>query len=146
VPVRYYRRPPPYFRGWHADAPPRWGEHWGRDWEARRAGWDRWDRRSAPRPAPLPVYQRAYRGDQYPRAPEQQHEIHAQRYPYQPREDVTRQHYAPPAPAGHPGHGEPQRQGPPQGAPPPHDNGRHGDVEPHDRGHGHGGEGREHVR
>ena len=29
VPVRYYRRPPAYFRGWRADAPPRWGEHWG---------------------------------------------------------------------------------------------------------------------
>ncbi len=29
VPVRYYRRPPTYFRGWRSDAPPRWGEHWG---------------------------------------------------------------------------------------------------------------------
>jgi len=29
VPVRYYRQPPPYFRGWRADAPPRWGDHWG---------------------------------------------------------------------------------------------------------------------
>jgi len=27
VPVRYYRRPPVYFRGWISDAPPRWGEH-----------------------------------------------------------------------------------------------------------------------
>jgi hypothetical protein len=32
VPVRYYRQPPQYFRGWRADAPPRWGQHWGRDW------------------------------------------------------------------------------------------------------------------
>ena len=39
VPVRYYRQPPPYFRGWRADAPPRWGEHWGRGWERRRVGW-----------------------------------------------------------------------------------------------------------
>ncbi len=29
VPVRYYRRPPIFFRGWQADAPPRWGDHWG---------------------------------------------------------------------------------------------------------------------
>ncbi len=29
VPVRYYTRPPSYFRGWRADAPPRWDEHWG---------------------------------------------------------------------------------------------------------------------
>ena len=40
VPVRYYRQPPQYFRGWRADAPPRWGDHWGRDWQERRRGWD----------------------------------------------------------------------------------------------------------
>jgi hypothetical protein len=92
VPVRYYRQPPPYFRGWRADAPPRWGEHWGRDWEQRRGGWDRWDRRSVPRAAPLPVYQRQYSGDRYPRAGEQQHSIRSEHYRYQPREAVTRQH------------------------------------------------------
>ena len=54
VPVRYYREPPVYFRGWQGDAPPRWGEHWGHEWEGRRGGWDRWDRNSAPPPAPLP--------------------------------------------------------------------------------------------
>ncbi|HEX9050332.1 MAG TPA: hypothetical protein VF841_07370 [Anaeromyxobacter sp.] len=96
VPVRYYRAPPPYFRGWRAEAPPRWGERWGRDWEARRAGWDRWDRRAAPRPAPLPVYQRRYAGDRYPGAPEQQQAIRATRYGYHPREEVTRQHFGEP--------------------------------------------------
>ncbi len=40
VPVRYYRAPPSYFRGWKRDAPPRWGEHWGREWQTRHAGWD----------------------------------------------------------------------------------------------------------
>jgi len=35
VPIRYYRRPPAYFRGWNAGRPPRWGEHWGRDWQNR---------------------------------------------------------------------------------------------------------------
>ena len=93
VPVRYYRRPPPYFRGWHADAPPRWGDHWGRDWEQRRGGWDQWDRRTAPRPAPLPSYQRKYSGERYPREPEQQHTIRSDKYRYQPREPVTQQHY-----------------------------------------------------
>ncbi|HET9404751.1 MAG TPA: hypothetical protein VFO57_09225 [Burkholderiales bacterium] len=92
IPVRYYRQPPPYFRGWRADAPPRWGDHWGRDWERRRAGWDRWDRRSVPAPAPLPVYQRQYSGDRYPRA-EQQRELHGQHYRYQPRSAAVRQHY-----------------------------------------------------
>src|SRR5574341_1154718 len=79
VPVRYYRAPPPYFRGWRADAPPRWGHHWGRGWERRHPGWDRWDRRSAPRPAPLPGYQREYAGDRYPHA-EQQHGIRSEYY------------------------------------------------------------------
>ena len=39
VPVRYYRLPPPYFRGWRVDAPPRWGDHWGREWEVHPAHW-----------------------------------------------------------------------------------------------------------
>ncbi len=112
VPVRYYRAPPPYFRGWRADAPPRWGEHWGRDWEARRAGWDRWDRRAVPRPAPLPAYQRRYSGERYPQAAEQQREIRATRYGYRPREDVTRQHYgeAPGQRGGPHGHGRDDRR------------------------------------
>jgi hypothetical protein len=107
VPVRYYRQPPAYFRGWRADAPPRWGEHWGRDWERHRGGWDRWDRRSAPRPAPLPVYQRSYSGDRYPRAPEHQYSIRSEQYRSRPREDVTRAHFEQ---NGHPGHsrGEPR--------------------------------------
>ena len=71
IPVRYYRRPPQYFRGWQADRPPRWDEHWGRGWSQRRSGWDHWDRRAVPAPAPLPVYQRQYSGARYP-APSQQ--------------------------------------------------------------------------
>jgi len=93
IPVRYYRRPPVYFRGWNGNAPPHWGEHWGRDWEERRGGWDQWDHRSAPPPAPLPDYQRRYSGDRYPRAPEQQNLIRSQNYRYQPRESVTQQHF-----------------------------------------------------
>ena len=93
VPVRYYHQPPPYFHGWRADAPPRWDEHWGRDWEQRRSGWDKWNRRSGPPPAPLPTYQRNYSGDRYPREPERQQTIRSERYRYQPREPVTQQHY-----------------------------------------------------
>ncbi|MBL0143003.1 MAG: hypothetical protein IPP91_13095 [Betaproteobacteria bacterium] len=93
VPVRYYRQPPAYFRGWRADAPPRWGDHWGRDWEARRSGWDRWDHRSSPSAAPLPSYQRQYSGERYPRAAEQQQSIRSGNYRYQPRESVAQQHY-----------------------------------------------------
>lgn len=92
VPVRYYRQPPPYFRSWQSDAPPRWHEHWGNEWAQRRSGWDRWDRSAAPPPAPLPFYQRQYSGERYPRV-EQQHELQNQNYRYQPRDPVVREHY-----------------------------------------------------
>lgn len=93
IPVRYYRHPPAYFRGWHSDAPPRWGDHWGHDWDQRRGGWDRWDRHTAPPPAPPPVYQKKYSGDRYPRRVEQQDEILQRDYRYQPRDPVVQQHY-----------------------------------------------------
>lgn len=92
IPVSYYRQPPVYFRGWQSNAPPRWGQHWGRGWEQRRSGWDRWKRSSAPTRAPLPVYQRQYSGDRYPRV-EQQHTLRSQSYRYQPRDTVVRQHF-----------------------------------------------------
>ena len=92
IPVRYYRYPPPYFRGWRADAPPRWGEHWGREWEQHRRGWDKWKRGSGPKRAPLPVYQRQYKGDRYPQA-ERQETLHRQHYRYQPRDKMVRQRF-----------------------------------------------------
>jgi len=92
VPVRYYRHPPAYFRGWTSNAPPRWGEHWGNTWARSRPGWDKWDRSSVPAPAPLPTYQRQYSGNKYPRL-EQQQAIQSQNYRYQPREAVVKQHY-----------------------------------------------------
>lgn len=93
IPVRYYHQPPVYFRGWAANAPPRWHERWGRAWNSRRSGWDQWDRRSAPRPAPLPSYQSQYSGNRYPRAPEQQHSIRSDKYRYQPHESVTQRYW-----------------------------------------------------
>jgi hypothetical protein len=90
VPVRYYRQPPLYFRTWQADAPPHWGDHWGTGWSQRRSGWDRWDRNSAPAPAPLPVYQRQYSGDKYPQAA-QQPILQGKNYRYQPRDSVVRE-------------------------------------------------------
>jgi hypothetical protein len=104
VPVRYYRQPPGYFGGWSPEAPPRWGEHWGRNWEQRRSGWDRWDRASAPAPAPLPTYQREYSGARYPRA-DQQPALQNQNYHYQPREAAVRQQFQQP-----PAQQAPQRQ------------------------------------
>ncbi|MGA9991524.1 MAG: hypothetical protein WBP86_04240 [Thiobacillaceae bacterium] len=93
VPVRYYRRPPVYFRGWRADAPPHWGRHWGRGWQQRHGGWQHSERRPALPPAPLPSYQRQYSGERYPGAPQQQHSIQAEHYRYQPREPITRQRF-----------------------------------------------------
>lgn len=101
VPVRYYRSPPPYFGGWQRNAPPRWGEHWGRDWEQRRSGWDHWNRRAAPAPAPLPTYQRQYSGNRYPR-PEERHAIQDQKYRYQPKDPLVREHVRPEIRAGAP--------------------------------------------
>jgi hypothetical protein len=92
IPVRYYRQPPVYFRGWQSNAPPRWGQHWGREWEQRRGGWDRWNRASVPARAPRPTYQRQYTGDRYPQRIEQQHALRNQSYRYQPRDTVVRQH------------------------------------------------------
>ncbi len=99
VPVRYYRHPPAVWRGWRADAPPHWGEHWGPAWEQQHPGWEKWDRRSAPRPAPLPVYQRQYSGKQYP-VVAQQRVLHSQHYRYQPRDPWVRQQYQQYGPQG----------------------------------------------
>src|SRR5476649_2661397 len=114
VPVRYYRRPPAYFRGWGRDAAPRWGEHWGRDWDQHRSGWDKWDRRSAPAPAPLPTYQRQYSGNKYPKA-EEQHALHDQKYHYEPKDTLVREHVRPQmqgatAPSARDRQPEPQRK------------------------------------
>lgn len=113
VPVRYYRNPPGYFRGWRTDAPPRWGDHWGNDWQQRRSGWDQWNRNAVPLPAPLPVYQRQYAGNRYPQQ-DRQHQLQTQNYRYQPRETVVREHFQEraKAPAQRAQQGAPQERGP----------------------------------
>jgi hypothetical protein len=116
IPVRYYRHPPVYFREWRADAPPRWGEHWGHEWEQRRSGWDKWNRGSAPAPAPLPVYQRQYSGARYPRRVEQQQALQSQHYRYRPQDPVARQHYQQQGVKGAP---VPAQRGQQQGEPQP---------------------------
>jgi hypothetical protein len=92
VPVSYYRRPPTFFFGWTSVSPPRWGEHWGRDWEQSRSGWDRWDHGAVNTPAPLPGYQRQYSGNRYPQKEEQQHELQNQNYRYQSRDPEVKPH------------------------------------------------------
>ncbi|HSB97243.1 MAG TPA: hypothetical protein VLC91_12385 [Spongiibacteraceae bacterium] len=113
IPVRYYRRPPPYFRDWHADAPPRWGYYWGPQWEQRRGGWDHWDHRHVPARAPLPVYQRPYSGDHYPRRDEQP-QIRDRDYHYQSHSS-GQPHANGPSPAHEQPHAnEPRDHTPPQ--------------------------------
>ncbi len=92
VPVRYYRQPPAYFRGWRADTSPRWQERWGRDWEQRHSGWSQWRGEASPSRAPLPYYQRAYSGESYPQV-ERQREMQAENYRYQPRDKAAREHF-----------------------------------------------------
>jgi hypothetical protein len=113
IPVRYYRAAPVYFSGWRLDAPPRWGEHWGNAWQQRRSGWDRWNRSSVPAPAPLPVYQRQYSGNRYPRV-EQQQALRSRNYPYQPRTAVVRQHYRAQVVQGAPAPSQRGQQGAPR--------------------------------
>ena len=90
VPVRYYRRPPPYFHGWRGNEPPHWGEHWGPGWENGHPGWNHWDRHDVPRAAPLPAYQSKYRGDHYPRL-EEQANMHQQYYHYEHQDPMVRE-------------------------------------------------------
>ena len=92
VPVQYYLQPPSYFIGWQPYAPPHWGERWGRNWELQRRGWDRWDRRTTPAPAPLPSYQRQYSRDRYPQLWQQQ-QLQQQHYRYQPHDPEVQQRY-----------------------------------------------------
>jgi hypothetical protein len=89
IPVNYYRRPPPYFREWDRRAPPRWGEHWGRDWEQRHRDWNEWNHGSRPPRAPPPEYQRKYPRDHYP-APDQQQPLRDRDYHFRPREPQDR--------------------------------------------------------
>ena len=93
VPVRYYSNPPVYFRGWAMNAPPRWNQYYGNQWEQQRRGWDTWNRYSVPVPAPLPVYQRQYSGTRYPGS-DQQPVIRGENYHYQPNDPVARQQFA----------------------------------------------------
>ncbi|MBX3649896.1 MAG: hypothetical protein KF771_00815 [Burkholderiales bacterium] len=92
VPVRYYVSPPLYFHGWYVDAAPRWHIHWGPRWTRYRPGWDHWDRRIVYAPAPLPLYQRHYVGDRYPRG-EYRHVIHREHYRYRPHDTVVRERH-----------------------------------------------------
>jgi hypothetical protein len=92
VPVRYYHRPPAFFRGWRADAAPHWDEHWGHGWAEHHRDWNHYDRGHAPARAPLPTYQRRYSGNNYPHDQGQAAQ-HAREYRYQPRDQVVQQHY-----------------------------------------------------
>jgi len=91
VPVQYYVRPPVFFHTWIVTAPPRWHYHWGPRWTRYHHGWDRWDRHAIPAPAPLPVYQRHYHGERYPRR-DYQRVIRHEHYHYQPRDQIVRRH------------------------------------------------------
>ena len=116
IPVRYYRHPPAAWAGWQRDAPPRWGERWGHEWEQHHHGWDQWDRHAAQARAPLPVYQRQYSGNRYPRE-EQQQTLLRDRYRYQPKEPVVREHYQQHAALPQPG--ERKQQASQRSSPPP---------------------------
>ena len=92
VPIRYYHKHPGYWHGWNTNGPPRWGQHWGNEWQARHNDYYRGSQRGNAR-APLPEYQRSYSRANYPRAVQQQNMLHSQHYAYRPQERVVQQHY-----------------------------------------------------
>ena len=114
VPVRYYHRPPAYFRSWRADSAPHWHEHYGREWADRRQGWDHWDHRNAPRPAPLPTYQRDFRGDRYPHDVQRQAEIHNRNYNWRSNDALVQREHEQSAAAQHPRREQSERYNNPQ--------------------------------
>ena len=138
VPVRYYHRPPAFFHGWYADAPPHWDEHWGHAWAESHRDWNHWDRAHTPRPAPLPSYQRSYAGNRYPHDGAQAAREHANQYHYQPRDQVVQQHYE--------RHAEMARSAPPREERGPQGHEQHGPQGHDARGHaeqGHAEQGHE---
>jgi hypothetical protein len=110
VPVHYYHEPPSFFRGWAANDPPQWGNHYGHGWEQHHSGWNQWNHGAVPAAAPLPTYQRQFAGGKYPPLA-QQHELRAKEYHYQPKdaqaERVFHAQTAPKAVSGRPQPGVP---------------------------------------
>ena len=98
IPVRYYNRAPLYFHPWALEMAPRWSLRWGKSWERRHRGWDRWDQRRAPPPAPPPLYQQQFPRERYPTSPEVQQRLRERNYRYRPREPLTAPAPAPPQP------------------------------------------------
>jgi hypothetical protein len=92
VPYRYYAVRPAYWAGWEFDLAPRWGVHWGHDWEVHRHGWEHWERRGLVA-APLPLYQREYVRERYP-SPAQQVIIHKEKYVYKSQDVHVREVHA----------------------------------------------------
>ena len=92
VPISYYRKPHHHWASWRRDRPPRWGDHWGRDWQARHNDIYR-GRSGGTARAPLPDYQRGYNRANYPRQATQQNTLHSQHYAYRPQENVGQRYY-----------------------------------------------------
>ena len=92
VPIAYYRKPHHHWTHWRRDRPPRWGDHWGRDWQARHNDIYR-GRTGGTHRAPLPDYQRGYNRGNYPRQAQQQNTLHSQHYGYRPQEQVGQRYY-----------------------------------------------------
>jgi hypothetical protein len=92
VPVAYYHKPHQHWSHWRRDRAPRWGEHWGRDWQARHNEIYR-GRTGGTARAPLPDYQRGYNRANYPRQAQQQSTLHSQHYGYRPQEQVGQRYY-----------------------------------------------------
>jgi hypothetical protein len=47
VPVRYYKAPPPQWKGWGRGAPPRWDPAWGHEWKKANKDYEKAYKESA---------------------------------------------------------------------------------------------------
>jgi hypothetical protein len=108
IPLRYYRQPPPAFRGWSMALAPRWSNVWGSDWTRRRQGWDHWDRQHVPQAAPLPRYQRDYGHERYPGSGVRE-QLHQQNYHDQAQDAHNYRERAPEVQVRHAPPGTPER-------------------------------------
>jgi hypothetical protein len=84
---------------WRVDAPPRWVEVWGPEWEQRRSGWDRWNRSAAPAPAHCRSISGSTPATGIRRSRNSRY-LQSRYYSFQPRDPVVRQYYSAP---GRPG-------------------------------------------
>ena len=83
VPVTYYRRPPPEWRGWTRGVPPRWATNYGHSWSGKREVF-------------VPVYGHSHSQASYAHPPPQKEQsVHESSHPHAVEEARPAEHAQP---------------------------------------------------